>query len=121
MAAGAVNTMRQLGYALGIAALGAICQSQISDVLRAHHVTAPTSLAVRLVGGQAQAVLAHAPGPARVHLDAAIHAAFASGLNSDLLVGGAIGIAAAMLVVATVRGRAGVAAAQPAVPVREPA
>jgi EmrB/QacA subfamily drug resistance transporter len=121
MAAGAVNTMRQLGYALGIAALGAICQSQISDVLRAHHVTAPTSLAVRLVGGQAQAVLAHAPGPARVHLDAAIHAAFASGLNSDLLVGGAIGIAAATLVVATVRGRAGVAAAQPAVPVREPA
>jgi hypothetical protein len=121
MAAGAVNTMRQLGYALGIAALGAVCQSQISDTLRSWHVTAPGSLAVRLVGGQAQAVIARAPRAARGHLDGAIHAAFASALNSALLVAGVIGIAGATLVALTVRGRAGAAVARDAVPASEAA
>lgn len=105
MAAGAVNTMRQLGYALGIAALGAVCQSQIAGALRVRHVTAPGSAAAELVGGQARAVVARAPDAARAHLDRAIHAAFASGLNAALLVAGAIGIAGAIVVVLTVRGR----------------
>jgi len=121
MAAGAVNTMRQLGYALGIAALNAVYQSQISDVLRSRHVTAPEALAVRLVGGQAHAVIAEAPHPARAHLDAAIHAAFASGLNSALLVAGAVGIAGATLVAVTVRGRAEATVAHDPVPAREAA
>jgi hypothetical protein len=40
MAAGAVNTMRQLGFALGIAALGAIAQAQIGAKLGAEEVAA---------------------------------------------------------------------------------
>jgi EmrB/QacA subfamily drug resistance transporter len=89
MAAGAVNTMRQLGFALGIAVLGAITQAQIGAKLGGE-------AAEKLVGGQADAMLASAGGD-RDALDAAIHAAFASGLDEALLVGGAVGLAGALL------------------------
>lgn len=91
MAAGAVNTMRQLGFALGIAVLGAITQAQIGAKLGADGVAASGDLAEKLIGGQAQAVLAGA-GSGRTALDAAIDASFASGLNEALLVAGAIGL-----------------------------
>jgi EmrB/QacA subfamily drug resistance transporter len=91
MAAGAVNTMRQLGFALGIAILGAIAQAQIAAHLRTESIPASTDLAERLIGGQAPQVLAGAPAH-RATLDAAIHTSFASGLNEALLVAGAIGL-----------------------------
>jgi EmrB/QacA subfamily drug resistance transporter len=91
MAAGAVNTMRQLGFALGIAVLGAIAQAQIGAELAAEGVSASGGLAERLIGGQAQQVLASA-GSHRASLDPAIHASFASGLDEALLVAGAIGL-----------------------------
>jgi EmrB/QacA subfamily drug resistance transporter len=96
MAAGAVNTMRQLGYALGIAVLGAITQAEIGAKLGAEGVAASGDVAEKLVGGQAQGVLATA-GNGRAALDAAIHASFASGLNEALLVAGATGLAGAAL------------------------
>ena len=40
MAAGAVNMMRQLGFALGIAVLGAIARAQIGTDLRAEGASA---------------------------------------------------------------------------------
>jgi EmrB/QacA subfamily drug resistance transporter len=89
MAAGAVNTMRQLGFALGIAVLGAITHAQIGAKLGGE-------AAEKVVGGQAQEVLASA-GSSRAALDAAIHASFASGLNAALLVAGATGLAGAAL------------------------
>jgi EmrB/QacA subfamily drug resistance transporter len=91
MAAGAVNTMRQLGFALGIAALGAIAQAQIAADLGSRGLAASGALAERLIGGQAQQILAGAGGH-RAALDATLHASFASGLNEALLVAGAIGI-----------------------------
>ena len=91
MAAGAVNTMRQLGFALGIAVLGAIAQAQIGAHLGAEDVAASGDLAERLIGGQAQQVLASA-GSHRAALNAAIHTSSASGLNEALLVAGAIGL-----------------------------
>ena len=96
MAAGAVNTMRQLGFALGIALLGAIAQAQIGSKLGAEGVTASGDLAEKLVGGQAQAVLAGA-GSGRAALEAAIHASFASALNEALLVAAVIGLAGTAL------------------------
>ncbi|MBS1882396.1 MAG: MFS transporter [Actinobacteria bacterium] len=96
MAAGAVNTMRQLGYALGIAVLGAVTQAQIGSKLGTEGVTASGDLAEMLIGGQAQSVLASA-GKGRDALDAAIHASFASGLNSALFVAGVIGLLGAGL------------------------
>ena len=103
MAAGAVNTMRQLGYALGIAVLGAIGQARISNILRRHELGHASRVAADLIGGQAQALVAHAPPVERGALSAAIHAAFASGLDAALLTAGGLGIAAAALVALTVR------------------
>ena len=106
MAAGAVNTMRQLGYALGIAVLGAIGQARIADALGARHVTnAPRSAASDLVSGKASALLAHAPAAQRDRLDVALHATFPAGLNAALIAAGAVGIAGALLVAIMVRAR----------------
>jgi EmrB/QacA subfamily drug resistance transporter len=96
MAAGAVNTMRQLGFALGIAALGAVAQAQIAAELGGAGASASGGLAERLIGGQTEQVLAGA-GNHRAALDAAIHTSFASGLNEALLVAGAIGLAGGAL------------------------
>ena len=58
MASGALNTMRQLGYALGIAGLGVILQSRIGHSLSgAAHVTGSGRLAKAVAGGQSRAVL----------------------------------------------------------------
>lgn len=91
MAAGAVNTMRQLGFALGIAVLGAIAQARIAAGLTAEGVHGSADLAGRVIGGQTPQVLASA-GSHRASLDVAIHTSFASGLNEALLVAGAIGL-----------------------------
>jgi len=107
MAAGAVNTMRQLGYALGIAVLGAICQAQITRALRETQVSKTASkLAADLVSGQATALVAHTPTHQRARLEAAVHSTFASGLNSALAAAGLAGIAGAVLVAIAMRTRA---------------
>jgi EmrB/QacA subfamily drug resistance transporter len=108
MASGALNTMRQLGYALGIAGLGVILQSRIGDSLSgAPGVTDSGRLAKAVAGGQSQAVLHAAPAGARDGLDQAIQTAFASGLNATLVIGGAAGVIAAAVVVIALRPAAG--------------
>jgi hypothetical protein len=95
MAAGAVNTFRQLGYALGIAVLGQVFRGGLAR-------TAGPSLAGSLSGGHAGAVITRGSGLA--HL---VHRAFAAGLDLTFVVAAAFGLAAGILVVAFVRpGRA---------------
>jgi EmrB/QacA subfamily drug resistance transporter len=114
MASGAVNTARQLGYALGIAGLGVICQSRIGSRIGGisgvgHGST--SALAREITGGQAPGLIHAAPPSARPALDAAIHAAYASGLNITMLVAGAIGLVGAVWVaVALSPARAGASA-----------
>jgi EmrB/QacA subfamily drug resistance transporter len=103
MASGAVNTMRQLGYALGIAVLGAVCRTHIAGAARSAHIAGPGRLASALVSGQAHGVIAGTPTSRRAAIDATVHATFASGLNAALLAAGVVGIAAAVLVALTVR------------------
>lgn len=107
MAAGAVNTTRQLGYALGIAVLGVVCQAQMAGSLASRHVADSSALAGKLISGEAQAALAGATPARRGPLDAAIHAAFASGLNLGIVVSGAIGLAGAAIAFAMVRPQRG--------------
>jgi EmrB/QacA subfamily drug resistance transporter len=95
-AAGAVNTMRQLGFALGVAVLGAITQVEVGARLAAERVADSGELAEELVGGRTQAVLA-AAGRGRDALEAAVGVSFASGLNEALVVAGAIGLTGAVL------------------------
>lgn len=91
MAAGAVATFRQLGYAFGIAVLGEVFSGGLTRV-------AGSGLAAALSGGQASAVLARRPG-----LSLPIHEAFAAGLDQTLLVATGLGIIGALAVLAFLR------------------
>ncbi|MFD4871767.1 MFS transporter [Streptomyces sp. NPDC058420] len=93
MAGGAVNTVRQLGYALGVAVSGTVLTSRMRDTL-------PHDAAHTLAGGGAGVL----HGAFSEH---ALRAAFASGLDSALVTAGFVGTAAGALVLALVRaGRA---------------
>ena len=93
MAGGAVNTVRQLGYALGVAVSGTVLTSRMRDTL-------PHDAAHTLAGGGAGALRGTFP-------EHALRAAFASGLDSALVTAGCVGTAAGALVLALVRaGRA---------------
>lgn len=111
MAAGAVNTARQLGFALGIAALGSVFTARAQGVLGDHGVP-QAAAAARAVGGGRSAVLLHqVPVPLRADLTAAVHASAAAGVQSTLAVAGVVGIVAGLCTFALVRpARAGAAA-----------
>ncbi|MFF4732833.1 MFS transporter [Streptomyces mirabilis] len=89
MAGGAVNTVRQLGYALGVAVFGTVLTSRMQDTLS--HDAAHT-----LAGGGAGALR----GPLSEH---ALRAAFASGLDSASVAAGVTGMIAGALVLVLVR------------------
>ncbi|TGA98043.1 MFS transporter [Streptomyces sp. MZ04] len=89
MAGGAVNTFRQLGYALGVAVFGTVLTSRMQDTLG--HDAAHT-----LAGGGAAALR----GTLSEHT---VRAAFASGLNAAAVVAGAVGLVAGVLVLVMVR------------------
>jgi EmrB/QacA subfamily drug resistance transporter len=104
MASGINNTVRQIGIATGIAALGAIFQSQIAS-----HLTA-SGVPQRLVHPFAQAIASGGGSlPGRVSVTpqtlAVAHSAFISGLNRILLVAAFILFAGAVLAFALVRQR----------------
>jgi EmrB/QacA subfamily drug resistance transporter len=103
MAAGAVNTARQLGFAFGIAALGSVFAAKAQGVLADHHVPNPAGVAQALAGGQAQAVLQGAPASSRDALSNALHAASVSGVQWAFLVSGVVGVVAGFTVLALVR------------------
>jgi hypothetical protein len=84
MASGAINTFRQIGYALGIAAFGSLFASRIGPTIAAGHPAA---------------------GRAGSH---AIHAAYATAQNEIYLVAGLAAVACGLLALALIRpGRAG--------------
>jgi hypothetical protein len=89
MAGGAVNTFRQLGYALGIAVFGTVLTSRMQDSLS--HDAAHT-----LAGGGAGALR----GAVSEH---ALRAAFASGLNTAAVAAGVVATVAGALVLVLVK------------------
>jgi EmrB/QacA subfamily drug resistance transporter len=105
MAAGAVNTARQLGFALGIALFGSVFTSSIADHLPADSTGRPVAHAV--ASGGAQEVVAGAPASARAGLDAAIHTAVGSALGTTFLAAGLVGVLGAAVVVVLMRERRG--------------
>jgi hypothetical protein len=92
MAAGAINTGRQLGLALGIAVLGSVFSARVGDLLAG---TPGDRVADAVTGGGAQGVLQASPSGARGALDDAIHHAVGSGLGTVMLVAGLAGLVAA--------------------------
>jgi EmrB/QacA subfamily drug resistance transporter len=91
MAAGAVNTFRQLGYALGIAVLGEVFRGGLAHV-------AGQSKAGPLSGGQAAAVMAKGSSAADL-----VHRAFAYSLDLTFVVAAGFGLLAGIAVLAFVR------------------
>jgi hypothetical protein len=90
MAAGSLTTARQLGFAIGVAVLGTVFASRVTD----HLGSAAAGHAV--AGGQAARLAGSVP-------EAAIHSAAAAGLDAGYLISGAVGIVCALVVFALVR------------------
>ncbi|WP_084010842.1 MFS transporter [Pseudofrankia sp. DC12] len=103
MAAGAVNTTRQLGYAFGIAALGSVFVARAEHDLSGQGVAAHSQVAHAIAGGQTPGLLAATPAPARPGLDAAVHTAGVVGVQATFAVAGAVGILATILVLILMR------------------
>lgn len=102
MAGGALNAFRQLGLALGIAVLGVVFRAGMERGLGGQ-VPHPHDTAGALAGGQAQAVLAQTPPGRHAAAEHLLHGAFATGLNSALLVAGLLALLGGALVLALVR------------------
>jgi EmrB/QacA subfamily drug resistance transporter len=110
MASGINSTFRQVGIATGIAALGALFESSITDKLRTALAATPaaphvTQLGHAVAGGGAGAALQRVPGAQRGDVTAAVHAAFASAMNEILLVAAIVAFIGAVLGLVLVRGR----------------
>jgi EmrB/QacA subfamily drug resistance transporter len=101
MAGGAVNTARQLGYAIGIAVLGSVFAARAASDLSGPD---KETLAHELAGGHAPVLLAQA-GPNREALSRSLHHAAISGIDGAFLVAGIAGIVTALVVSLLLRGR----------------
>jgi EmrB/QacA subfamily drug resistance transporter len=107
MAAGAVNTARQLGYAFGIAVLGSVFSARMSHAISVGG--GRPGLGQAISGGQARAVLGSVPASQRGTLDQLIHSATASGLNACFGVAALLGLSGGLIALAMIRRPAPVA------------
>jgi EmrB/QacA subfamily drug resistance transporter len=98
MASGTNNTFRQIGIATGIAALGAIFQSQIQSHLTASMPPGLNYLSASLAQGVASGQIPKQPG-----LEAIAKSSFISGMNAILLVAAFVLFAGAILAFLLVR------------------
>lgn len=94
MAGGAVNTFRQLGYAMGVAVLGTVFAARITAVARQHDPRGGAALGHAISGGGAGAVRAHTPAEARATVGHLIDTASAAGLRAGYLVAAGLGLLA---------------------------
>jgi Major Facilitator Superfamily len=110
MAAGVNNTFRQVGIATGIAVLGALFESGITNHLAPKLVHTPVAgraaqIAHAVAAGGGEQVIRATPGPLRTTAATAIHSSFAIALNEILLVSGIVAIAGGLLALILVRAR----------------
>jgi EmrB/QacA subfamily drug resistance transporter len=106
MASGAVNTARQLGFALGVAVLGSVFTARAAAVLGDGDAPDPAGTASALTAGQAGQIINSAPAQSRGELADLLAAAYSGGLRDVFLVCGAAGIVGGLLVIALVRAAA---------------
>ncbi|HEY7206955.1 MAG TPA: MFS transporter [Gaiellaceae bacterium] len=119
MGSGINNTFRQVGFATGIAALGALFQSRIHSELAAKIGNARASgLAEAVSTGAIGHAFGSLPPQARAHAAEAGRAAFISGLNEILLIAAVVTIVGSALAFALIRSRDFVGFRQPEAQVR---
>jgi EmrB/QacA subfamily drug resistance transporter len=108
LASGINNTARQLGLAIGIAALGALLQSHIADgVEQGADGLGGSRRAVtdRIADGDIASATQLAPAAARDSLRSTYDAAFASGLDEVLMIAAALAVVGLVAALALVRTR----------------
>ncbi|WP_439675912.1 MFS transporter [Embleya sp. MST-111070] len=103
MAAGAVNTTRQLGFAFGIAVLGSVFTARVRTELSGRGLVDPAGAAHTIAGGQMPALVHAAPPERRMLVDGAAHSAAVAGVQATYLVAGLVGVVAAVLVTILMR------------------
>ena len=121
MASGINNTFRQVGIATGVAALGAVFQSQVSSKLAELAPQAPPSFADAVSSGAIHAAVQGAPAGQQAPLTTAANQAFISGFNEILLIGTIVALVGAVAGFALVRSRDFVVAPDGEAPAAEPA
>jgi EmrB/QacA subfamily drug resistance transporter len=103
MAAGAITTARQLGYAIGVAVIGTVFAARAESSLAGQGIQDPAGTAHGLAAGQAGRILGSLTGSARTTVDSAIHTASAAGLDTGFLVAAGAGVAGGLAVLMLVR------------------
>jgi EmrB/QacA subfamily drug resistance transporter len=106
MASGINSTFRQVGIATGIALLGTLFSSQLRDYVAAHASALAghgPQVATAIQDGGIGTILAHLPPSARPAVEQLAKAAFASGLNSILLVAAIIALAGGVVGLTAIR------------------
>jgi EmrB/QacA subfamily drug resistance transporter len=103
MASGAVNTARQLGFAIGVAALGTVFTTAATSSLRSAGAPNPSGLASALSAGPAGKIAAAVPPQARAKVVSTLGSAYADGLREVFLACGIAGIVGGILVLLLVR------------------
>jgi EmrB/QacA subfamily drug resistance transporter len=106
------NTFRQVGIAVGIAALGVVFQERVESKLEDVLASGPPALrgqagelAPAVSSGNADAAIAGTPPEAQAFLADAGREAFLSGLNEIFLIGGVTALIGAALSLALIRSR----------------
>lgn len=104
MAGGAANTFRQLGFALGIPAVGTLISGVVADKLSGSRLFDDADGAAELVtGGQSANVLAGIPEQSKAAATTVVEDAYAAGLDRAFLVSGLAALVAGVLVLLVVR------------------
>jgi EmrB/QacA subfamily drug resistance transporter len=103
MAAGAINTARQLGFAIGIAVLGAVFAARAENYLGDQGAPNPEQTAHGLAAGQASRILAVLPDGLRSTVETALRGASAAGLDAGFLVAAGVGLVGGIAVLLLVR------------------
>ncbi len=110
MAAGINDTFRQVAIAVGVAAWGAIFLARGADKISTVAAGTPAAtgdhprtLIEAASGGQLASALARVPHGARDLVASATHQGFLSGLNTILVIGGAVALAGAVVAAWLVR------------------
>ena len=117
MAGGALNTFRQLGFALGIAVVGVVFRSTVEGRLDGvAGIADPTAAAEAVGSGGAPKIVAAAPPDQAETVHTVLGEAFVVGLDRIFLLCGVTGIAAGVLVL--LAPRPGRLASDPRAPVR---
>jgi hypothetical protein len=98
-----VNTMRQLGFAIGIAVLGSLFAARAAASFQAARIPGPDELSHALAGGQAGRILAQADPTHAAAAGQLVHSAAIAGLHGAFWAAGIIGVAAGIAVLALVR------------------